>query len=86
MNLKVRALLMSIVIVLSVFYGADASNSRRTFEGCWTFFPAGSCRAVYREANGNYSICGKCDASGNPGGGSCSPISQQTLAQGYWCS
>src|SRR5262245_22443905 len=56
------------------------------FEGCWTYFSAGPCRAIYRDSQGNYYICGKCDSSGNPGPGSCSPISPQTIQIGYWCS
>jgi hypothetical protein len=56
------------------------------FEGCWTFFSAGPCRAIYRDSEGNYYICGKCDGSGSPGPGSCSQISPQTLQIGYWCS
>ncbi|NOT46279.1 MAG: hypothetical protein HOP17_00820 [Acidobacteria bacterium] len=55
------------------------------FEGCWTYWPAGPCRAIYRQ-NRSYTICGVCDSSGNPGSGGCSPISLSTLNQGYWCS
>jgi hypothetical protein len=86
MTLKVRVLLMTVVMMFSVFSIADASNNNRVFEGCWTFYPAGPCRAIYRDNKGDYYICGDCDSSGNPGSGSCSRISQQTLAQGYWCS
>lgn len=57
----------------------------RVFQGCWTFFPSGPCRAIYSK-NGSYQICGECDDFGNPGSGGCSAISSQTLAQGYWCS
>jgi hypothetical protein len=57
-----------------------------TFWGCWSFFSAGPCRAVYRDSEGNYTICGQCDRSGTPGPGVCSPISEQTLEIGFWCS
>jgi hypothetical protein len=57
-----------------------------TFWGCWSFFSAGPCRAVYRDSEGNYTICGQCDSSGTPGPGGCSAISEQTLEIGYWCS
>ncbi len=88
MNLKIRVLLMTMVMLLSVFYVADVSASKqnRVFVGCWTQFSAGQCRAIYRDAQGNYFICGKCDSSGNPGGGKCNSISQRTLEQGFWCS
>jgi len=86
MNLKARVLLLAIVMTFSVFSISDASNKKRTFVGCWTFYSAGPCRAVYVDTNGNHYLCGQCDSTGNPGSGSCSPISQQTLAQGYWCS
>lgn len=68
----------------------SSSNSSLTlsagFEGCWSYFPQGPCRAIYRSNSGSYTICGQCDSSGNPGGGRCSPISQNTLNFGYWCS
>ena len=57
-----------------------------TFEGCWTQFPAGTCRDVFRDQQGNYWICRECGTTGNPGPGKCSPISQATLASGFWCS
>ena len=60
--------------------------SNWTFEGCWTQFPAGPCRDIYRDQQGNYWICRNCGTTGNPGPGKCSPISQATLASGFWCS
>ncbi len=67
-----------------------SSNSTSTvstagFEGCWTYWPSGPCRAIYRNGN-SYKICGQCDDFGNPGSGGCSTISIQTLNRGYWCS
>ena len=62
-----------------------ATLGPRVFQGCWTFFSSGPCRAIYSK-NGGYQICGECDDFGNPGSGGCSAISSQTLAQGYWCS
>ncbi len=61
-------------------------TSSWTFEGCWTYWPAGPCRDVYRDAQGGYWICKDCGTTGNPGPGQCSPISSNTLAIGYWCS
>ena len=87
MTMKVRCLLMAISLLMVFFVsGTTSSQSSRTFEGCWTFFAAGQCKAIYRDAQNNHYICGNCDASGNPGGGKCSKISQRTLDQGYWCS
>ncbi len=63
-----------------------ASAARWTFEGCWTQFSAGQCRDVFRDDQGNYWICKECGTTGNPGPGKCSPISQATLASGFWCS
>ena len=57
-----------------------------TWQGCWTQFSAGTCRDIYRDAQGNYWICRACGTTGNPGPGKCSQISQQTLATGFWCS
>jgi len=64
---------------------ATALAGPRVFQGCWTFYSAGPCRAIYTK-NGSYQICGECDDFGNPGSGGCSPISSATLNQGYWCS
>lgn len=57
-----------------------------TFEGCWTQFQAGPCRDVFRDQQGNHWICRECGTTGNPTPGKCNPISQATLASGFWCS
>lgn len=57
-----------------------------TFEGCWTQFSAGPCRDVFRDQQGSFWICRACGTTGNPGPGKCNPISQATLASGFWCS
>jgi hypothetical protein len=57
-----------------------------TFEGCWTQFPSGPCRDVFRDDQGNYWICKACGTTGNPTPGKCSIISPTTLAHGFWCS
>jgi len=57
-----------------------------TFQGCWTQFSAGPCRDIYRDQQGNYYICRECGSTGNPGPGKCNPISEATLARGFWCS
>lgn len=57
-----------------------------TFEGCWTQFASGPCRDVFRDDQGNYWICKDCGTTGNPTPGKCNPISQATLASGFWCS
>ena len=87
MKLKVRILTLALLITGTFFAATSSSSasSARVFQGCWTFYPAGQCRAVYKEGT-NYYLCGACDDSGNPGSGSCGKISQQTLNQGYWCS
>lgn len=87
MKLKTRILIL-VMLLTGVFFtmSSASANQGRVFEGCWTFFSAGQCRAVYRDSQRNYYLCGACDESGNPGSGSCSRISRQTLDQGYWCS
>ena len=57
-----------------------------TFWGCWTQFSSGTCRDIYRDAEGNYWICRACGTTGTPSTSKCSRISSQTLATGYWCS
>lgn len=57
-----------------------------TYEGCWTQFPAGPCRDIYRDSQGGYWICGDCGSTSNPSSSKCSRISAGTLASGYWCS
>lgn len=57
-----------------------------TWQGCWTQFSAGTCRDIYRDAQGEYWICRACGTTGSPGPGKCSRISQQTLSTGFWCS
>lgn len=56
------------------------------FEGCWSYFPSGGCRDIFRDAQGTYWRCGNCGTTQNPSSRTCSRISQQTLATGYWCS
>lgn len=62
------------------------STADFTFEGCWTRSSAGTCRDVFRDENGNYWICRDCGTTGKPSPGKCTPISQGTLALGFWCS
>ena len=57
-----------------------------TFEGCWTQFPAGPCRDVFVDEQGQHWICRECGTTGKPGPGKCNPISSATLASGFWCS
>lgn len=78
----------NIFLLTSNNFFADAVSSRAslTFQGCWSYFPTGGCRAIYNDSNNNFFICGACDRSGNPGGGRCNRITQQTLRTGYWCS
>lgn len=63
-----------------------ASSAKWTFQGCWTQFSAGPCRDIFRDAQGDFWICSTCGNTGNPGPGKCNPISQATLASGFWCS
>ena len=65
---------------------AAAAPAKWTFEGCWTQFAAGPCRDVFHDDQGNHWICKDCGTTGNPGPGKCNPISQATLASGFWCS
>lgn len=53
-----------------------------TFEGCFTWFPAGPCRDVFRDSNGVLWICGACGTTNNPGPGKCSKLT----GSGWWCS
>ena len=64
----------------------SAAAAKWTFEGCWTQFSAGPCRDIFRDAQGDFWICRDCGTTGNPGPGKCNPISQATLASGFWCS
>ena len=63
-----------------------ATRAQWAFEGCWTQFSAGPCRDIFRDGQGNFWICRACGTTGNPGPGKCNPISQATLASGFWCS
>jgi hypothetical protein len=65
---------------------AKAPAANWVFEGCWTQFSAGPCRDVFRDQQGGHHICRECGTTGNPGPGKCNPISQATLASGFWCS
>lgn len=56
------------------------------FEGCWTYWPAGPCRDVYRDSQGGYWLCRACGTTGTPSNKVCSRTSIQTLNVGYWCS
>ena len=95
-----RIQLLAVVFVLFTFVFAPGATQRTgsaanmtnsstvdwVFEGCWTQFPAGPCRDVFRDQQGNYYICRACGTTGNPTPGKCSPISATTLASGFWCS
>jgi hypothetical protein len=63
-----------------------APAAKWTWQGCWTQFSAGTCRDIYSDDQGNYYICKECGTTGNPGPSKCNPISQATLASGFWCS
>ncbi|HEX7955468.1 MAG TPA: hypothetical protein VF508_00905 [Pyrinomonadaceae bacterium] len=63
-----------------------APQSGWVFEGCWTQWPSGPCRDVYRDSQGVYWICRGCGTTGTPSTSKCSRIGSTTLAQGYWCS
>jgi hypothetical protein len=86
--IKRFALAMTMLMVFFVVTVSpqNISPATETFWGCWSFFPSGPCRAIYRDSEGNYTICGECDSSGTPGSGGCSSISERTLEFGYWCS
>lgn len=71
---------------VSVPVSSAAPAANWTFEGCWTQFSAGPCRDVFRDPQGAFWICRACGTTGNPGPGKCNPISQATLATGFWCS
>ncbi len=91
---KIQALTVA-VILSTLLLASDvarptnrnsASTAKWTFEGCWTQFISGPCRDIFRDDQGNYYICKDCGTTGNPGPGKCNPISQATLASGFWCS
>lgn len=52
-----------------------------TFEGCFTFFPAGPCRDVFRDDSGTLWICKACGTTKKPPNG-CSVLT----GSGFWCS
>ena len=95
MTLRKIQVLMVAVVLSTLLLASDvarptsrnaASGAKWTFEGCWTQFASGPCRDVFRDDQGNYYICKDCGTTGNPGPGKCNPISQATLASGFWCS
>ena len=92
MILRKIQLLAVVMILFTLFLAPGVAQpsappaSNWTFEGCWTQFSAGPCRDVFRDQQGNFWICRECGTTGNPSPGKCSPISQATLASGFWCS
>jgi len=92
-GLAVAVVLSTLLLASGVAQPTERNSAVRTaapvtwtFEGCWTYFPAGPCRDVFRDDQGNYWICKDCGTTGNPTPGKCSQISQATLAHGFWCS
>ncbi len=71
-------------VIIEASSTAPAANW--IFEGCWTQFSSGPCRDIFRDQEGNDWICRECGSTGKPGPGKCNPISQATLASGFWCS
>lgn len=65
---------------------ASTAPAGAVFQGCWSFFPSGSCSAIYRDTGGNYLKCGKCGPTGQPNPNNCGATTAQTLATGFWCS
>lgn len=61
--------------------GAVQVSSGYTFWGCFTYFPAGPCRDVFRDSSGQLWICGACGTTKKPPQG-CSKLT----GSGYWCS
>lgn len=58
-----------------------APSSSFTFEGCFTFFPAGPCRDVFRDSSGTLWICKDCGTTKKPPAG-CTVLT----GSGFWCS
>ena len=65
---------------------SSSAPANWTFEGCWTQSISGPCRDIFRDQEGRDWICRDCGTTGNPTPGKCNPISQATLASGFWCS
>lgn len=91
-----RIQLLAVVVLFTLFLASVVAQptthssvrpaANWTFEGCWTQFSAGPCRDIFRDQQGATWICRACGTTGNPGPGKCNPISQATLASGFWCS
>jgi ribosomal protein L40E len=93
-----RLRFVAVLMVLSAcFLGGGAARPAGTaaappaqanwvFEGCWTQWPSGPCRDVYRDSQGNYWICRDCGTTGSPSTSKCTRIGSSTLGTGYWCS
>lgn len=64
----------------------SAAKKDFTFEGCWSWTPAGTCRDVFQDSEGGHWLCKACGQTNKPGQGQCSSISQRSLDSGYWCS
>ena len=82
----VAVILATLLLASSAAQPTDRTSADWIFEGCWTQFASGPCRDVYRDDQGNDWICKQCGTTGKPTPGKCSPISQATLASGFWCS
>jgi hypothetical protein len=65
---------------------AAGPTANWTFSGCWTQFSSQPCRDIFVDQSGGHWICKECGTTGKPGPGKCNPISQATLASGFWCS
>lgn len=93
---RLRLVAVLLVLSASILVGGAArpagtaaappAQANWVFEGCWTQWPAGPCRDVYRDSQGNYWICRGCGTTGSPSTSKCSRIGSSTLATGYWCS
>jgi len=92
---RIQVFAVAMVLVTLLLASSAAQPTDRTsaapaadwiFEGCWTQFASGPCRDIYRDDQGNDWICKQCGTTGKPTPGKCSPISQATLASGFWCS
>jgi len=95
MLLRRIQLLAVLVVLFTFFLVSDVAQPTHSsappaaswsFEGCWTQFSAGQCRDIFRDQQGDFWICRACGSTGNPSPGKCNPISQATLATGFWCS
>ncbi len=62
------------------------TDTEWTYQGCFSYFPSGTCYDVFTDPDNTYWICKRCGQTTFPTPRHCRVLSSQALDNGFWCS